>query len=230
MFGLDDWIAHLSNGATLLAVAGVAVLLGLRHATDPDHLAAVTTLIASGRERTKQLAARLGLAWGIGHAAALFAFGLPIVLFKAYLPEAVQRAAETTVGVLIVCLAVWLLVRWGRGELQVHRHPHVHAVRARSPLQAFGIGLIHGMGGSAGVGVLLLAAIRDRGVAVLALALFAVCTALSMAALSTAFGLTLASEPARRSFGRLAPALGAASLVFGVWYALSALQVAPYFS
>ncbi len=230
MFGLDDWIAHLSNGATLLAVAGVAVLLGLRHATDPDHLAAVTTLIASGRERTKQLAARLGLAWGIGHAAALFAFGLPIVLFKAYLPEAVQRAAETAVGVLIVCLAVWLLVRWGRGELQVHPHPHVHAVRARSPLQAFGIGLIHGMGGSAGVGILLLAAIHDRGVAVLALALFAVCTALSMAALSTGFALTLASEPARRSFGRLAPALGAASLVFGVWYALGALQVAPYFS
>jgi hypothetical protein len=230
MFGLDDWIAHLSNGATLLAVAGVAVLLGLRHATDPDHLAAVTTLIASGRERTKQLAARLGLAWGIGHAAALFAFGLPIVLFKAYLPEALQRAAETTVGVLIVCLAVWLLVRWRRGELQVHPHPHVHAVRARSPLQAFGIGLIHGMGGSAGVGVLLLAAIHDRGVAVLALALFAVCTALSMAALSTGFGLTLASDPARRSFGRLAPALGAASLVFGVWYALGALQVAPYFS
>jgi hypothetical protein len=230
MFGLDDWIAHLSNGATLLAVAGVAVLLGLRHATDPDHLAALTTLIASGRERTKQLAARLGLAWGIGHAAALFAFGLPIILFKAYLPEAVQRAAETTVGVLIVCLAVWLLVRWRRGELQVHPHPHVHAVRARSPLQAFGIGLIHGMGGSAGVGVLLLAAIHDRGVAVLALALFAVCTALSMAALSTGFGLTLASDPARRSFGRLAPALGAASLVFGVWYALGALQVAPYFS
>lgn len=229
MFGLDHWIAHLSNGATLLAVAGVAVLLGLRHATDPDHLAAVTTLIASGRERTKTLAARLGLSWGIGHATSLFAFGLPIVLFKAYLPEAVQRAAETAVGVLIVGLAVWLLVRWRRGQLQVHSHPHVHAVRARSPLQAFGIGLVHGMGGSAGVGVLLLAAIHDRAVAVLALALFAVCTAISMAALSTGFGLTLSSEPARRSFGRLAPALGAVSLLFGVWYALGALQVAPYF-
>src|SRR5581483_6625053 len=82
VFGLDDWIAHLSNGATLLAVAGVAVLLGLRHATDPDHLAAVTTLVASGRERTKTLAARLGLTWGLGHATSLFAFGLPIVLFK----------------------------------------------------------------------------------------------------------------------------------------------------
>jgi high-affinity nickel permease len=229
MFGLDDWIAHLSSGATLLAVAGVAVLLGLRHATDPDHLAAVTTLIASGRERTARLAARLGLLWGIGHAASLFAFGLPIVLFKAYLPEAVEQGVETTVGILIVGLAVWLLVRWRRGLLRTYLHPHVHEVRTRSPLQAFGIGLVHGMGGSAGVGVLLLAAIHDRGLAVLALGLFALCTAISMAVVSTGFGLTLASATAHASFERIAPTLGAASLLFGVWYALGALQLAPHF-
>ena len=181
MFGLDDWIAHFSDGATLLVVVGVAVLLGLRHATDPDHLAAVTTLIASGRERTKRAAARLGLSWGLGHATSLFAFGLPIVLFKAYLPERGPAGAETAVGVVIVALAVWLLVRWRRGVFHLHAHAHgrparaparplavptAHSVRTRSPLQAYGIGLVHGMGGSAGVGVLLLAAIHDRGVAV----------------------------------------------------------------
>src|SRR4249919_485816 len=106
MFGLDDWIAHLSGGATLLAVAGVAILLGLRHATDPDHLAAVTTLIASGRERTTRMAARLGLSWGMGHAASLFAFGLPIVLFKAYLPERIQQGAELVIGLVIITLAL----------------------------------------------------------------------------------------------------------------------------
>jgi ABC-type nickel/cobalt efflux system permease component RcnA len=248
MFGLDTWIAHLSNGGTLLVVAAVATVLGLRHATDPDHLAAVTTLIASGQERTKQLAARLGLAWGIGHAVSLFAFGLPIVLFKAYLPEPVQRGAETAVGVLIVALAAWLLVRWRRGLFHIHPHEHAagehvhvhgharapghthrHTVRARSPLQAFGIGLVHGMGGSAGVGVLLLATIHDRLIAVAALAVFAACTAVSMALLTTGFGLTLSSEPVRRSFARLAPVLGATSLLFGVWYALGALAVAPYY-
>ena len=51
MFGLDDWIAGLSDGASLLVVVLVATLLGLRHATDPDHIAAMTTLVASGRER-----------------------------------------------------------------------------------------------------------------------------------------------------------------------------------
>jgi ABC-type nickel/cobalt efflux system permease component RcnA len=246
VFGLDNWIAHLSNGATLLAVSGVAVALGLRHATDPDHLAAVTTLIASGRERTKRLAARLGLAWGLGHATSLFAFGLPIVLFQAYLPEPVQRGAETAVGFLIIGLAVWLLVRWRRGLFHIHPHEHAagahvhvhgharehghghrHTVRARSPLQAFAIGLVHGMGGSAGVGVLLLAAIHDRLVAVVALALFAFCTAVSMALLSTGFGLTLSSDRAWRSFSRIAPAFGAASLLFGLWYALGALHLAP---
>ena len=84
------------------------------------------------------------------------------------------------------------------------------------------------MGGSAGVGILLLAAIHNRSVAVLALALFAFFTAVSMALLSTGFGVTLSSEPVRRSFNRIAPALGATSLVFGVWYALGALEIAPY--
>jgi high-affinity nickel permease len=247
MFGLDEWIAHLSDGATLLAVAAVAAVLGLRHATDPDHLAAVTTLVASGRERTKRLAARLGLAWGLGHATSLFAFGLPIVLFKAYLPGPVQRGAETAVGFLIVALAVWLLIRWRRGQFHIHPHDHAagahvhvhghsaadghahrHTVRTRSPLQAYAIGLVHGMGGSAGVGVLLLAAIHDRLLAVAALGIFAAGTAVSMALLSTGVGLTLASAPVRRSFSRVAPALGAASLLFGVWYALGALAIAPY--
>src|SRR5919204_3738411 len=235
MFGLDEWIAHFSDGTTLALVVVVAVVLGLRHASDPDHLAAVTTLIATGKDGATRTAARLGLAWGLGHATSLFAFGLPIVLFKAYLPAPVQQAAETSVGVMIALLALWLLVRWRRGLFHLHQDhgpAHTHGsrrrIRTRSPLQAFGIGLVHGMGGSAGVGVLLLASIHDRGVAVAALGLFAFFTALSMAALSTGWGLTLASSPMRASLGRLAPILGGAILAFGIWYALGALSLAPY--
>ena len=245
MFGLDNWVAGFSDGTTLLVVALVALVLGLRHATDPDHLAAVTTLIAGTEERAARAAARLGLAWGAGHATSLFAFGVPIVLFKTYLPERVEQGAETAVGVLIAALAVWLLVRWRRGLFHVHvhahervhahghvhdgnRHPHRNAP-ARRPAQAFAIGLVHGMGGSAGVGVLLLASIHDHLLAVGALAIFAVCTALSMAALSTGFGRALASAPLRASFDRLAPALALLSLAFGAWYTLGALDLAPYF-
>ena len=61
MFGLDEWIARSSDGTTLLIVVAVAALLGLRHATDPDHLAAVTALIATGDDRSGQAARRLSL-------------------------------------------------------------------------------------------------------------------------------------------------------------------------
>jgi high-affinity nickel permease len=233
MFGLDSDLAQLSDGATLVLVICAAVLLGLRHATDPDHLAAVTTLIASKKERTRRLAAKLGFSWGLGHASSLFAFGLPIVLYRAYLPESVLKGAETLIGLMIIGLALWLLARWQRGVFHLHAHEHgaprhVH-LRTRSPLQAYAIGLVHGMGGSAGVGILLLTAIHSHAIAVLALALFAFFTAVSMALLSSGFGLALSSPRVRRSFHRLAPALGSASLAFGVWYALGALSLAPYY-
>lgn len=225
MFGLDERIASFSNGTTLLIVVGVSMLLGLRHASDPDHLAAVTTMVASGRDRAAHRAARLGFTWGLGHATSLFAFGLPVVLYSAYLPEVVQQAAETTVGFMIVLLSLLLLSRWRRGYYGHHGHAHR---RARTGLQAYGIGLVHGMGGTAGIGLLLLATIHSRLLAIAALGIFAACTALSMAVLSTGFGLALASAPARRSFHFLAPALGAASLTFGVWYALGAQGLVPY--
>jgi high-affinity nickel permease len=228
MFGLDSWIASFSDGATLALVCLLAIVLGLRHATDPDHLAAVSTLIAGTRERATGAAARLGLSWGLGHASTLFAFGLPIVLFQRYLPQTVEQGAEVAVGVVIAALAVSLLVRWRRGQLQAQTHVHPPR-RARTPLQAFSIGLVHGMGGSAGVGVLLLAAIHDRGLAIGALALFAACTALSMALLSSGLGFTLGRARVRSVFPAVAPALGLLSLAFGLWYALGALNVAPYY-
>ena len=223
MFGLDSQLAQLSDGTTLALVLAIAALLGLRHASDPDHLAAVTTLVAGeGRGRARR-AGRLGLTWGAGHATALLVLGMPIVLYRAYLPEAVQRGAETAVGFVIVALAIALLVRWHRGAFHGHAH-----VRARSGAQAYGVGLIHGTGGSAGVGVLLLAGIPNHALAAGALVVFAVGTAISMALLSTGFGLTLGAGVVRRSLARVAPVLGVGSLAFGVWYTLGALSVAPY--
>jgi high-affinity nickel permease len=221
MFGLDERIAGLSNGTTLLVVIAVSVLLGLRHASDPDHLTAVTTMIVSHRERATRHAARLGLTWGLGHATSLFVFGLPVVLYSAYLPRDLQDAAETTVGVVIVVLAVGLLRRCRAAA------PHVHS-RARTPWQAYGIGLVHGMGGTAGVGLLLLATIHSHALAIAALTLFAACTALSMTVLSAGFGVALSAATVRRSLQRLAPVLALASLAFGVWYALGAQGLVPY--
>jgi hypothetical protein len=226
MFGLDDKIASLGSGEAFVLVALIAVLLGLRHATDPDHLTAVSALIAGNGDHDHRGARSLGLVWGLGHATTLFAFGLPIVLTKSYLPEPVQQGAETAVGILIIALAIRLLLRWRDGAFRDgpgHRHSH-----GRTPIQAYGIGLIHGMGGSAGVGVLLLAAIPDRAEAVVALGLFAAFTAVSMALASSTFGYALSRPPVLRRFATMAPALGALSLVFGIWYSLGATGAVPY--
>lgn len=230
MFGLDHQLAGLSDGTTTLLVVVVAITLGLRHASDPDHLAAVSTLIASGKERATRDAARLGLAWGLGHATTLFMFGLPVVLYSAYLPEGVQSWTETSVGVLIVVLALLLLGRWRRGAFHGahtpragHRRRHRRTGRA-----AYCIGLLHGMGGTAGVGLLLLGGIHSELVAVVALWLFAFFTAVSMTLLSTGWGALLCSSAAKRSFQRVAPAIGVSSLAFGVWYALGAQGIVPY--
>jgi high-affinity nickel permease len=248
MFGLDDKIATLGSGDVFLIVVAVAILLGLRHATDPDHLTAVSTLIAAEQGQNARRAGALGLAWGLGHATTLVAFGLPIVLFDEYLPEPVQRGAEVGVGLLIVFLAVRLLARWRRGHF--HAHPHVHGRTAhrhlhaherpghghrhqqrlgRTPFQAYGIGLLHGMGGSAGVGLLLLAAIPSHVEGSVALLVFAACTAVSMAAASTGMGVALSRGPVLRRLVAVAPAFGALSLAFGVWYALGALDAVPYY-
>jgi len=231
MFGLDDWIAGLSEGASIAVVLLVGVLLGLRHATDPDHIAAMTTLVASGRERAARSAARLGVWWGIGHGITLIVFGVPILLAGRYLPERVQQGAETAVAALIVFLGLRLLVRWRHGYFDLHAHPHSeqeHRHPVRTPVGALGIGLVHGMGGSAGVGILLLAAIPSETVAIVSLLLLAVFTAVSMSLVTVGFGLTLSTRRVASAANAVVPVLGVASLAFGLWYAVAAWSLASY--
>jgi cytochrome c biogenesis protein CcdA len=231
---------------------GVALLLGLRHATDPDHLTAVSTLVMSEERSGHRRAGVLGLSWGLGHAITLFALGLPVVLLGARLPDGLGRGAEIAIGIVIVALAVRMLVRWRRGYMHAHVHshgsirhwhPHLHehagehvhvphehlhaSALGRRPLAAFGIGLLHGVGGSAGVGILVVAAASQGVAAAVALLVFALGTALSMAACSAAFGLILTSRRVGRSVAALAPAAGMVALAFGAWYALAAVQIAP---
>jgi cytochrome c biogenesis protein CcdA len=254
MGGIDQGIAGLGEGAGLAVCLIVALLLGLRHATDPDHLTAVSTLVASDPAGGVRRARRLGLAWGAGHALTLVALGLPVVLLGGGLPDSVQAAAEIAVGVLIVVLALRLLVRWHHGYFHVHEHRHGEVVHAhphahegeplethpsrhvhdhpeelgRSPAAAFGIGLVHGVGGSGGAGILLVGAVSDGPEAAAALLVFAAATAISMALLSTLVGSALVRPPLWRRLGAAAPVMGGGSLVFGLWYGLGAAGVLPY--
>jgi ABC-type nickel/cobalt efflux system permease component RcnA len=252
MSAIDGWLEGLMHGQTGVGVILlISLALGLRHASDPDHLAAVTTLIASEEERGQiRKAGMMGFLWGLGHGTTLVILGLPLVLLGRYLPESVQQAAEVAIGCIIVLLAVRLLVRWRRGLFHAHAHAHdggephrhvhshageagashehSHAVPLRTPLSSYGVGLVHGIGGSGGLTLLLLSTISDKTEAAGALIVFAAGTAISMALLSTAFGLAIAGGPIARNFERVAPVLGVLSMAFGAWYALGALGVVVY--
>jgi high-affinity nickel permease len=230
---LDSLITGLFDGAPLVVALGVAFLLGLRHASDPDHLVAVTSLVAAEGGDTKK-AARLGAWWGVGHATALVVIGVPLIAFKTSLPEGLEAGAEKAIGGVILVLAARVIYKWARGDYRATAHAHDDGHRSRRHLrrghnhghvkvrtrgQALGIGLLHGLAGTGAIVLLLIAALPSRLDAGLALAVFAPMSIASMAALTAAFAWVLTRpliEPVYRTV--LIPALGAFGIMFGVWY------------
>jgi len=232
----DEWITGLFEGAPLLVALGLAVILGLRHASDPDHLVAVTSLMASDDADSKG-AVRLGAWWGLGHATILLAIGLPLIAFKSDLPSWLGTGAERAVGVVILVLAGRVLWKWLHGDYRADHHDHAHEAGAhrhlrradgghshppkalRTPSQAFGIGVLHGLAGTGAVVLLLIAALPSQLEAALALGVFAPMSIISMAALTGVFAWILTRpvvEPVYRSV--LIPVLGVFGVVFGLWY------------
>jgi hypothetical protein len=236
---LDNWLTGPLHGAPLLIALALAFVLGLRHASDPDHLVAVTSLVAADGGGPRE-AARLGTWWGLGHAGTILLLGIPLIAFKAGLPDGVELAAERAVGVVIVVLAARVLLKWVSGDYRAGRHGHAgsggspqrhrhlrrslapaHAHRSvRTPGQALGIGALHGLAGTGAVVILLLAALPTQLEAALALAVFAPMSIVSMAACTTAFSWLLTRrvvDPLYR--GVLIPALGGFGVLFGLSYA-----------
>ncbi len=237
---LDAWITGLFEGAPLLVALGLAFVLGLRHASDPDHLVAVTSLVAADGGDTRG-AVRLGAYWGLGHAVTLIAIGIPLILFKSELPAWLESGAETAVGIVILMLALRVSWKWLRGDYRVgsHRHgaasdvpgderhwhlrregPDHRHVHVRSPQQAFGIGLLHGLAGTGAVVIVLIAALPTQLAAAAAMAVFAPMSIVSMAGLTGCFAWVLTRpivEPVYRTV--LIPALALFGLMFGLWYA-----------
>jgi hypothetical protein len=233
---IDGWLQGLLTGAPFVVALLIAVALGLRHASDPDHLVAVSSVVAADGGDTRA-AARLGGWWGVGHAGALLVIGLPLILLKSAMPIWLEQAAERTVGVVIVLLALRIVVKWARGdfrssrhrhELPPARHRHLHRAdepdhshgRPRTRGQALGIGVLHGLAGTGAVALLLIAALPTKLEAAAALLAFAPMTALSMALCTTAFAWLLTRPliaPLYRTV--LVPAFGLFGLMFGAWYA-----------
>lgn len=217
----------------LVAVAGVGLALGLRHAFEPDHLAAVSTLAT--RQGRLWPAARLGLLWGTGHTAAVGAVALLVIVLGIRLPERLWPAAELAVGALLVALGGVVLWRYARGRWHLHRHAHnggahfhlhshagdpghAHAHLHSDAWRSAGFGVAHGLAGSGAVMALIVAAAPSAAARTWYFVAFGVGTIIGMLAVSLVLGMAVraAAGQGEKWARGLHLASAAASVVVGV--------------
>lgn len=183
----------------------VSLLLGMRHATDADHIIAVTTIV--NRERSAWRSSRIGVMWGLGHTLTIFLIGGAIILFKLAVAPRVGLSMEFCVALMLMVLGVLNLTS------------HTPIADAAPQLRPFFVGIVHGMAGSAAATLLILPLIDDTRWALVYLCVFGLGTIAGMAMITVAI-----AAPAVYVGQRLAGlergirfASGAVSLVFGAY-------------
>ena len=189
----------------LLLAFGTSLLLGMRHATDPDHIVALTTII--DRERSTWRSSRLGVMWGLGHTLTICVVGGAIVLFKLAFTPRIGLSMEFSVALMLIMLGYLNLTR--RGAVP----------EAVSPFRPFLVGMVHGMAGSAAATLIILPLIDEAGLALLYLGVFGLGTVVGMAAITIAIVAPAKYAGARlsRMQDRIRFASGVLSLAFGVY-------------
>lgn len=226
----------------LLSLLTFGFLIGIRHALEADHVAAVASLAT--RSSSPRQTARLAAAWGAGHATMLLLVGGMVVALGSALPAGVARAFEAAAGVLLVLLGVDVLRRVRRHHVHFHVHSHGDGVRhlhahahegeaagahdatrhqhehGRGLLgRALLVGSVHGMAGSAALVVLSLQSVSSTAAALGYMAVFGVGSIAGMVLFSLAITLPLrlTSRHLERTSRGLEAALGAASVLIGAW-------------
>ena len=184
-----------------------SLMLGMRHATDPDHIVAVTTIVS--RERSVVKAAGIGAVWGIGHTLTLLIVGGSIIAFKVAFNARLGLSLELCVAIMLIMLGLLNLF-------------NVRAnTRGISASRPFFVGIVHGLAGSAGAALLIVPLIDDPRWAALYLLTFGLGTIVGMAIVTLAIAapslLAAAHIPSLQRSLRLAS--GAVSLVFGLYLA-----------
>jgi hypothetical protein len=216
----------------LVTSSGLGSLLGMRHALEPDHLAAVSTLVTG--ERSSAKAAWLGACWGLGHTLALVTAGVVLIVLRAELPTSASDAFEFSVALMLVGLglrAIYSAARQGadgpahlhhHGRL-VHVHPgapaHVHFGQwtlARRPLL---IGAVHGLAGSGALTALVLATLPSTAARLTYMLLFGLGSTVGMAALSGVLGWPLGHLARHHALARVVSlTVGCVTTVLGLFW------------
>lgn len=214
----------------LLTSSSLGPLLGLRHALEPDHLAAVSTLVSGERGSFK--AALLGIWWGVGHTLALLGVGVVLMVLRIEMPARAANLFELAVAVMLIGLgarAVYQAVRQGQaGPVYAHHHgrlvhahhagaAHIHIgawTLARRPLI---VGAVHGLAGSGALTALVFATLPSTTAQLAYMGLFGLGSTLGMAVLSGVLGWPLARIGSNRAIARaIGFAIGALSISLGV--------------
>ena len=201
----------------LLAISGIGLLLGFRHAFEPDHLAAVSTLATRPGARLWS-AARLGLVWGVGHTATVGVVVAVILVLGLELPARLWPAAELLVAALLVLLGSVVIWRYARGRWHMHAHSHAGGVEPHIHLhshahevghahsharpdarRSLGFGIAHGLAGSGAIAALLVAAAPDTASRLLYFATFGGGTILGMLLVSLTLGLAVRVAAGKRT-------------------------------
>ena len=218
----------------------IGFLLGLKHATEADHLVAVATLVT--RQHSLAHSLRQGLAWGIGHTVTLLLFGGVVLALGTSIPHSLALGLELAVGVMLIVLGADVLRRLIRQRIHVHvhahgsavRHVHVHSHAAQGthgeslhehphasgpPLRALAVGMTHGLAGSAALIVLSVGASQSWTTGLAFIALFGLGSILGMASLSVAIAIPLRLSAARLGglFNGLTALIGSSSCVLGLF-------------
>ena len=198
----------------MFGILGLGFLLGMQHALEADHIAAVSSITAR-RSHVADIV-KHGLTWGLGHTLTLFVFAGAAILLGRAIPDGVARPIETAVGVMLIGLGghvLWRLWRdrvhfhqHGHGDGTVHFHAHSHAgettphVRAahahehRFRWRTLLVGLMHGMAGSAALLVLAVTQASSPAVGLGYVALFGIGSMIGMGVLSTVIAVPLAAS------------------------------------
>jgi ABC-type nickel/cobalt efflux system permease component RcnA len=227
----------------LLAIAGIGMLLGIRHAFEPDHLAAVSTLASRPGARLWS-AARLGLIWGIGHTITVAIVVGVILVLGIRLPERLWPTAELLVAGLLILLGLLVIWRYARGgwHMHVHQHgigdaesgrrdrmhihlhshshssSHGHAHATVDARRSLGFGIAHGLAGSGAIAALLVAAVPDTASRLVYFAAFGAGTIVGMLAVSLTLsaGVRMAAERSAKWAAMLHVGAAVGSVVAGI--------------
>jgi len=226
------------------ALLGLGLVFGLKHATEADHIVAVSTIVS--HERSLLRSATVGALWGVGHTAALVLVGIVVLAFRIAVPETVANWLEFGVALMIVALGTSALLRalGRRRDFHLHKHrhdgvshihihfheqgsehegrvtSHSHAV-SRLGFKPLLVGAMHGLAGSAALTLLVVTQVESAALGLVYLAVFGVGSIVGMLLMSGLIGLPFALT-ARRFKGLhygLQTAAGALSIAFGLWYA-----------